>query len=153
MLAGHVPPSQRTQERTTNNRKSFWQCFNLTQMEKLNSLLRFHWGCIVGLSCKALNPHRSRWHLWFPLPGGICRAEHRANLSSPIWQKEVVKIWLAPCVMLDELSGQLIFNPLLVKAGSGPNHLVTVELMESNGEMSLHPTQLNGLWWGSSRQS
>lgn len=46
--------------------------------------------------------------------------------------------------MVDELSGQLIFNPLLVKAGSGPNHLVTVELMESNGEMSLHPTQQKG---------
>lgn len=49
-----------------------------------------------------------------------------------------MKIWLAHCVMLDELSGQLIFNPLLVKAGSGPNHLVMVELMESNVELSLH---------------
>lgn len=47
--------------------------------------------------------------------------------------------------MLDELSGQLIFNPLLVKAGSGTNHLVMVELMESNGELSLHPTQQKGL--------
>ena len=50
-----------------------------------------------------------------------------------------MKIWLAYCVMLDELSGQLIFNPLLVKAGSGPNHLVVVELMESNGDLSLYP--------------
>lgn len=72
------------------------------------------------------------------MPGGVCRVEHGANLASPIWEKEVVKIWLAHCVMLDELSGQLIFNPLLVKAGSGPNHLVMVELMESNVELSLH---------------
>lgn len=76
---------------------------------------------LVSLSCMTPPLTEVGGIVWFPLPGGVCGAEHESNLPPLTWKREWVSIWLDHWVMWRGASRHLIFHPCLKEADHALN--------------------------------